>query len=573
MNSILFSKDSFETGYLPAPYNAMEETTITPEYMSALNQGKKLARLNAWVVKAVLNYFGGEAAEIALIKISETSYATEAALPQGRLIASLQKNGTMRAAIVTEAGGYTPLPNLLTEERFDTTPLLLGFFPILREKFEEVNEILEQLEGNSNRHEPFDEGALYKISDALYRIFAEKQMEIDDKSGAIALLDEQTVSLGGMRYHKVLCGKPMLLLHSAASAGAKTAVTVAEAKEAFRAFSSQFQWTGEELDMIPVFDDSFQVPEETMKLAQRFVYSRNEQRPMVNFMWRGITAYGKSTGVEVMACILHMPLLRVTCHSNMETQDFLSDFVPNAVAVPSVARPSVEEIAKNPAGAYFSMTGRKKEDATPDQCMEAYAALVRETESNVPRFKHVASNYVKALEKGYIVEVQEISRIKDSGVLVGLNEYDRPGAVIPLVDGSHTRRHKNAVVVYTDNVGYNSCRLLDPSVLRRMAFIIDSYDMPKRKVFERLRLNTRVEDLPVLETCYMVWSKLQEFCQDKGITDGSLSVSELEMWVLAAKLDGFSDLKQDCIECVVAKASNDMEEQAAMISSVVDLYL
>ena len=573
MNSILFSKSSFEISRLPAPYNALEGATGNPDDMSELNQGKKLARLNAWVVKAVLNYFGDKAAEIALVKISETSYATETALPQGRLIASLQKNGTIRAAIVTEAGDYTPLPNLLTEERFDATPLLLGFFPILREKFEEVNGILEQLEGNSNRHEPFHEGALYKLSDALYRIFTEKQMEIDDKSGAIALLGEQTVSLGGMRYNKVLCGTPVLLLHSAAPAGGKAAVTVAEAKEMFHAFSSQFQWTQEELDLIPVFDERFPVPEETMKLARRFVYSRNEQRPMVNFMWRGITAYGKSTGVEVMACILHMPLLRVTCHSNMETQDFLSDFVPNAAGAQSVERPCFDEIANNPAGAYFSMTGSKKQDATPDQCMEAYAALVRETQSNVPRFKHVASNYVRALEKGYIVEVQEISRIKDSGVLVGLNEYDRPNAVIPLVDGSHTRRHKNAVVVYTDNVGYNSCRLLDPSVVRRMAFIIDSYDMPKQKVFERLRLNTQVEDLPVLETCYMVWNRIKEFCQDKGITDGSLSVSELEMWVLAAKLDGFSDLKQDCIECVVAKASNDMEEQAAMISSVVDLYL
>ncbi len=572
MNSILFSKKSFSTGGLPAPYNTMEEATTDPNAMSELNQGKKLACLNAGVVKAVLSYFGGETAEIALVKISETVYATEAALAQGRLIASLQANGTIRAAVVTEEG-YRPLPHLRTEEDFDAAPLLLGFFPILREKFEEVNALLEQLEGNSNRHEPFDGGALYKLSDALYRIFTEKKMEIDDQSGAIALLEEQTVSLGGMRYHKVLCGTPVLLCHTASSAGAKAAVTVAEAKELFRAFSAQFQWAEEELDLIPVFDDSFPVPEETMKLARRFVHSRSEQRPMVNFMWRGITAYGKSTGVEVMACILHMPLLRVTCHSNMETQDFLSDFVPNAAAAQPLERPSFAEIAENPAGAYFRMTGSRKEDATPDQCMEAYASLVRETQSNVPRFKHVASNYVKALEKGYIVEVQEISRIKDSGVLVGLNEYDRPGAVIPLVDGSHTRRHRNAVVVYTDNVGYNSCRLLDPSVIRRMACIIDSYDMPKQKVFERLYRNTRVEEQSVLETCYTVWSKLREFCQDKGITDGSISVSELEMWVLTAKLDGFSDLKQDCIECVVAKGSNDMEEQAAMISSVVDLYL
>ena len=70
------------------------------------------------------------------------------------------------------------------------------------------------------------------------------------------------------------------------------------------------------------------------------------------------------------------------------------------------------------------------------------------------RYKFVESNYVKALEHGYIVEVQEISRIRDAGVLVGLNEYDRAGAMIPLVDGRFVRRHPDAMVVYTDIMGF-----------------------------------------------------------------------------------------------------------------------
>ena len=267
-------------------------------------------------------------------------------------------------------------------------------------------------------------------------------------------------------------------------------------------------------------------------MARRYVGSRAAKRPMVNFMWRGVTAYGKSTGVEILACILHMPLLRVTCHSNMETQDFLSDFVPNT-----------------------DTTGAEKGSG------------------EVPRFKHVESNYVKALEHGYIVEVQEISRIKDSGVLVGLNEYDRAGAIIPLVDGSHARRHANALVIYTDNVGYNSCRPIDPSVIRRMAFIIDSYDLPKEKALARLELNTDVHNQQILEKCYNVWEKIREFCYDKGITNGSISQSELEMWVMAVKIDDYSNYRQNCIECVISKATNDMEEQEEILSSVVDLYL
>ena len=50
---------------------------------------------------------------------------------------------------------------------------------------------------------------------------------------------------------------------------------------------------------------------------------------MNNFMWRGITSYGKSTGVELMAGFLNIPLLRMTCNSTMETQNFLSDIIPD----------------------------------------------------------------------------------------------------------------------------------------------------------------------------------------------------------------------------------------------------
>lgn len=527
MKSILLRENTDGMMRLPPPYSTLEKRTMDPESFSSLNRARRAATLNPAVVRAVLQYFAGRQAEIALVRISAQSYATEARLDQGTLLSCLNANGSIRAAVVAESGEYLPLPALLDEENFDPTPLVLGFLPILRERFEEVDEVLDMLEEDSNRCLPFDEHLLYKLSDAFYRIFTERLLETDDKAGRIDFLPEETVRLGGLRYNEVLCGTPSLLRDNE-DAPCQDAPTVSQAKEEFSAFRSGFSWTAEERELIPVFEDGFRVPEETMRMARRFVHSRNERRPMVNFMWRGVTAYGKSTGVEVMAAILDMPLLRVTCHSTMETQDFLSDFVPNT--------------AGDGAG-------------------------------GAPRFRHVESNFVKALARGYVVEVQEISRIKDSGVLVGLNEYDRAGAIIPLVDGSHTRRSPTAAVVYTDNVGYNSCRPLDPSVIRRMALIIDSYDMPREKALARLRLNTGVEDAGVLEKCYEVWDAVLDFCQSKGITDGSVSLSELEMWVMAVKLDGYADFRQNCIECVVAKATSDMEEQEAIISSVVDLYL
>ncbi|SDB32164.1 AAA family ATPase [Eubacterium oxidoreducens] len=525
MKSVFLNRTALSIEKLDPPYNTLEKRTTDKECISIYNEAQLMAGLDPIVVKAVQAYFSKDESTICLVKISDTSYAVETILSEGILLATISANGRIRGSLRTDDGSYKAIPNLENDTSFDTTAFIVGFLPILREKFPEVNEILENLETSSNHLEPFAAKDLYKLSDSLEHIFTDRRFDTDEKGGNIALLEENTIEHGGLCYNKVLAGCPTILAESHA-VNEDDNLTVAEARKEFAAFSSEFHWEEDELAFIPVFEDDFVVPNETLKIARRYVLSAGEKRPMVNFMWRGVTAYGKSTGVEVLACILNMPLLRVTCNSNMETQDFLSDFVPNT-----------------------------------------------DTAGDAPRFKHIESNFVKALTKGYIVEVQEISRIKDSGVLVGLNEYDKAGSIIPLVDGSYLRRHPKAMVVYTDNVGYNSCRPIDPSVIRRMSFIIDSYDLPKEKALARLELNTNVHNHGILEKCYNVWLKIRDYCYTKGITDGSISLSELEMWVLSVKLDGYRNFRQNCIECVIAKATNDLEEQDEIITGVVDLYL
>ena len=348
--------------------------------------------------------------------------------------------------------------------------------------------------------------------------------------------------------------------------------------ESYRAEHSA-RFTDAEREFIPTFDDDFPVPAEAVKMCRRYVNTKGSKRPMVNPMWRGITSYGKSTGVEVMAALLGMPLVRMTCSSTMETQDFLATFVPvvsgdtdKAQAVVATL-PSFEDILNDPETAYEMLTGVEKEGVGYDEVMTAYAAAVLKNAPSTGKnsqFKLVESNFIQALEHGWICEVQEISRIKDPGVLVGLNEYDRPNAVIPLVDGRKARRHPDAIVVYTDNVGYASSRPLDQAVIRRMSYIIDSYELPEEKVLERVRYNTGFDDDHMLKEMYDVWANIQKTCKKMDITEGSTSVSELEMWVLAVMADGKSHLRETCMECVVAKATSVPEEQTKLKTSVLD---
>lgn len=158
-------------------------------------------------------------------------------------------------------------------------------------------------------------------------------------------------------------------------------------------------------------------------------------------------------------------------------------------------------------------------------------------------------------------------------MLVGLNEYDRAGAMIPLVDGRFVRRHPDAMVVYTDNVGYASCRPVDPSVIRRCAFVLDSYELTKETLLARVRYNTGFPDKDLLEKMYTVWLAISKHCKENDITEGSISATELEMWAQSVQVDGMSNVRENCRCCVVSKATSVVEEQEEIMGSVVDLYL
>lgn len=178
-----------------------------------------------------------------------------------------------------------------------------------------------------------------------------------------------------------------------------------------------------------------------------------------------------------------------------------------------------------------------------------------------PDFVHVVSNYVKAMVNGYVCEIQEASRIRDSGVLVGLNEFDRPGAVIPLMNGALARRHKDAVCIITDNVGYDSCRPIDPSVLRRQGFIIDSVGLSKEQLLDRVKRNTGCSDQALLDMAYGYWHTVKEYCEQNSITEGSVSPMELERFVQALMYDGLDLLDTDLDDCIISKATSSVEDQ------------
>lgn len=184
-----------------------------------------------------------------------------------------------------------------------------------------------------------------------------------------------------------------------------------------------------------------------------------------------------------------------------------------------------------------------------------------------PQFKMIIAPYMKAMTRGYMVEIQEASRIRDSGVLVSLNEFDRPGAIMHLANGKPVVRHKDAIQVTTDNVGFSSCRPLDPSFIRRNGFIIDSYDMAEDVIKYRVKANTGVTDDALVNLAYKLWLSVRETCAQNSITDGSTSPVELERFVQAVKYDGEESLAANLDDCIISKATSSIEDQKIIRSN------
>ena len=541
---------------------------------------KGYSTINADITRALMYMSDKTGTDYAVVKVSSTKVAAERKLSDGsHEIVTYQINGEIKAVKINTAGGAEPFKALGNKnDAIHLTTLFMAIIALVGsvefDLFTNVESVLSDIQRILIYTQIIplleeEKSKLWWVNDYIYQKILDGSIKINiPDDGNIDMLSKRTISSGSLN-GEVIYGTPDILVGNSKKNKKTKKLTVESAKKEFASFINSHNWSDEERMLIPQFPDDFPIPPEVAKMAKRYIASKSDKRPMVNFMWRGITSYGKSTGVEVMACILDMPLLRMTCHTDMVTQDFLSDFVPDTSAAANTDNlPDFETIQFDPEMAYEMLTGTRDENATEDMCLKAYGEAVAKRNSSSPHFVHVMSNYVKALTKGYIVEVQEGSRIKDAGVLVGLNEYDRPNSVIPLLDGSYARRDENAICIFTDNVGYNSCRPVDPSVLRRMSFIIDSYELPKEMVIDRIKYNTGFDDDEIIEDCYNLWNDFSQYCQEHDITQGAVSVTELEMLVMTIKYDGISNILENITDTLVSKATSDYEERQELLDFI-----
>ena len=184
------------------------------------------------------------------------------------------------------------------------------------------------------------------------------------------------------------------------------------------------------------------------------------------------------------------------------------------------------------------------------------------------RYQYIKTQFITAIEKGYVVELQEPSVILKAGVLVSLNSlFDTSSSTIELPTGEIIHRHPDAVVIITTNTNYEGCRRMNQSVLSRMNLIVDIDRLEPHVMAERAMKITGCNDRPMVmkmaETVYAIDDAYHD------TMEGVCGMRELISWVQSYMIC------QDAIESakytVVSSFSSDREDREELCSNYLNV--
>ena len=363
--------------------------------------------------------------------------------------------------------------------------------------------------------------------------------------------------------------------------------------------------TPTEQALVPKLPEWYIIPQEVVDICKHAQATTGKPTQMRNFLLRGPAGTGKTMGAKAIAAGLNLPYLKYTCSAGTEIYDFIGQIFPDSeststgsaqldlerkqlqamggINYANVAKlmqlPDLDDMDYDPAGVYQALTGIENAAATSQDCMsivldkvtEKLRALSKreETAGNQGQsFTYVETDFLKALKKGYVVEIQEPTTIMQPGVLVGLNSLLEQEGSITLPTGEIIQRHPDAVVIVTTNVTYEGCRSMNQSIIDRMSLVRD-VELPTPEVMaERAMKVTGATDEYQVSQMVQVVNDMADYCRKNSITDGSVGMRSLLDWIVSTQITG--DVYQSALYTIISKATADESDRSALITSVLE---
>ncbi|GCF93715.1 ATP-binding protein [Enterococcus florum] len=270
---------------------------------------------------------------------------------------------------------------------------------------------------------------------------------------------------------------------------------------------------------------------------------------IMNILLEGDAGSGKTQMARALSADLQLPYTKVTCFADMDKTDVFGALLPVIHSDDDQAEELLEAIYQTDSLQEVLALIARHYSISQTQAKERLAALIsritNDQEQQPVQYKFYPSEIVRAIEKGYLLEIQEPTVIRDASVLVALNSALEHNSVLNIPTGI-IRRHPDCVVVITTNRNYQGNRPLNESLRDRIQHA-EKMDLPSIEVMvERAQAKTGFEETGYLTIMAKIIRLLDDTAKANAIK-GVAGMRSFFFWSNSVKQG------QDALETIYPK--------------------
>lgn len=288
-----------------------------------------------------------------------------------------------------------------------------------------------------------------------------------------------------------------------------------------------------------------------------------------NVLLEGDAGSGETQLVKALSADLQLPYTKVTCFADMDKSDVFGALLPVVDSNKEQDQELLEAIYQTDTLEAVLTLIQNHYGIDPFSAKEKLAELVQRIEADYPdtiHYSYYPFSIVRAIEKGYLLEIQEPTVIRDASVLVALNSALEPNGMLNLPTGI-IRRHPDCVIVITTNRNYQGNRPLNESLRDRMQHA-EKMDLPALEVMaERAMAKTMIQKQELLLKMAEIIRLLDETAKANAIK-GVAGMRSYFYWANTYKQG--QDLLQSIYPKVLYKLSTDPDELAILEQALSD---
>ncbi|MBO1299154.1 MULTISPECIES: AAA family ATPase [unclassified Enterococcus] len=315
---------------------------------------------------------------------------------------------------------------------------------------------------------------------------------------------------------------------------------------------------------------SHQTSEEELRIATEIKANWHDPEMKIsNVLLEGDAGSGKTQLAKALSFDLQLPYTKVTCFADMDKSDVFGALLP---VIESDQEDDQELLAAIEQTDTLDAVLRLIEQHYQIDQQTAKAKLadlvqrIEEQQESAVHYKYYPSEIVRAIEKGYLLEIQEPTVIRDASVLVALNSALETNGLLNLPTGV-IQRHPDCVIVITTNRNYQGNRPLNESLRDRMQHA-EKMDLPELSVMvERAISKTQVNEPTLLLKMAEIIRLLDETAKANAIK-GVAGMRSYFYWVNTMKQN--QDIFASIYPKVLYKLTTDPDELHILTTALTD---